>query len=927
MNLKNILVALTFLTLASILAGFAQQEPEPAEKGDLVRQRLEWFYNQRAYPLKHIPAGIRLRALEQLDRMLAAEGQLTTAATTVSSDLASDVSAAAISSTAWTLIGPQPTNTPYNVPIVAGRVSALAVDPTNPNVVYAGAAGGGVWKTTDGGIHWTPLTDKQPSLAVGSIAIDPSNHSVIYVGTGEENFSADSYFGAGILKSINAGTSWTQIKGPFVGQFSLDGKYFFGGAAHIGAIAIEPGNSSVMLVAVEMSPDTNNLNFTNVYRTDDGGITWTSVLPISSNVPDYFKWGTAVLFDPNNGNIAYAAISGPFNSCTACNSGVYKSLDAGKTWIHIYGTGNNILPQTNLGRIALAIAPSNPNTIYAGIQDTSTFGLLGLFKTTDGGANWIKLANTPNYCVPQCWYDQAIAVAPNNPNVVFVGGAGGNGIVYRSTNGGLNWTDVTQGANGFALHADLHALAFSADSSVLYLGNDGGVWRASPPTATPVPWTELNDALAITEFYFSPSINPKDVANSFGGTQDNGTQEYGGLTAWNDVVCGDGGWTAIDPLTPSNVYSTCPQGNGVIWKSTAGGVFGSWSYAAAGINVGEAMEFLPPLAIDTLHPSNLYFGTYRIYQSTNNAVTWSIISGDLTHGQAVSTIAVAPTDSNTVYAGTADGLFQVTLNALAGAGAVWNNRTSGLPQRFITHVAVDPHISTTAYVALSGFNAGHVFRTTDGGLTWKDISGNLPNIPVNAIAIDPVLTNTYYVATDIGVFRTRNGGLNWSSLGTGLPRVAVLGITLHNPTRTLRASTHGRSMWDIHVPIADLSMVMTESPNPVPHGTNLKYSLNVTNKGPDIATNAVVSDTTPVGTTFVSATTSAGTCTAPAVGTTGTLSCKVGNLASGAKATVTMTIKDTASAGSILTDTGRTSSGTPDPNAKNNAVTIKTNVN
>jgi len=293
----------------------------------------------------------------------------------------------------------------------------------------------------------------------------------------------------------------------------------------------------------------------------------------------------------------------------------------------------------------------------------------------------------------------------------------------------------------------------------------------------------------------------------------------------------------------------------------------------------------------------------------------------------VSTIAVAPTDSNTVYAGTADGLFQVTLNALAGAGAVWNNRTSGLPQRFITHVAVDPHISTTAYVALSGFNAGHVFRTTDGGLTWKDISGNLPNIPVNAIAIDPVLTNTYYVATDIGVFRTRNGGLNWSSLGTGLPRAAVLGITLHNPTRTVRASTHGRSMWDIHVPIADLSTVMTESPNPVPHGTNLKYSLNVTNKGPDLATNAVVSDTTPVGTTFVSATTTAGTCTAPAVGTTGTLSCKVGNLASGAKATVTMTIKDTASAGSILTDTGRASSGTPDPNTKNNAVTVKTNVN
>jgi uncharacterized repeat protein (TIGR01451 family) len=575
----------------------------------------------------------------------------------------------------------------------------------------------------------------------------------------------------------------------------------------------------------------------------------------------------------------------------------------------------------------LAIAPSNPSTLYASIEDPSTFGLLGLFKTTDGGANWVKLANTPNYCVPQCWYDQAIAVAPNNPNVIFVGGAGGNGIVYRSTNGGLNWTNVTQGANGFALHADLHALAFSADSSVLYLGNDGGVWKASPPTATPVPWTELNDALAITEFYFSPSINPKDVTNSFGGTQDNGTQMYSGVSSWNDVVCGDGGWTAIDPVTPSNVYSTCPQGNGVIWKSTAGGVFGSWSYTANGINVGEEMQFLPPLAIDRLRPANLYFGTYRVYQSTSNAGTWTAISGDLTNGQPLSTLAVAPTNSNTVYAGTGTGLVQVTTNALAGVGAIWRNRSISLPQRFISQVAVDPHISTTAYVAFSGFNTGHVFRTIDGGITWKDSSGNLPNIPVNAIAVDPVLANTYYVATDIGVFRTRNGGVTWGTLGAGLPRVTVLGVTLHNPTRTLRASTHGRSMWDIHVPIADLATLETESPNPVLHGANLKYTLAVTNKGPDVATSTVISDATPVGTTFVVATTSVGTCTAPAVGATGTLTCKVGSLARGAKVTITMTVKDTLPAGSTLTNTGRASSGTPDPNAINNAATVKTSVN
>lgn len=907
-------IQLAVTTLFYISLGFAQQPSEPAEHSDMIRQRMEWFYSQRAYPLKHIPAGARLRALEQLDQMLADEAAMPDS--DLSPESPFEVSSAAISSTRWTLIGPEPTSAPYNSPTVAGRVAALAVDPTNANVVYAGAAGGGVWKTTDGGVHWTPLTDAQPSLAVGSIAIDPSNHSTVYVGTGEENFSGDSYYGAGILKSVNGGSSWTQIKGPFVGPFSPDG---YDGGGRIGAIAVEPGNSAVILAAVEM-PLGFNGNLTGVYRTEDGGTTWTAVLPPNQNPPPYFHYGTAALFDPSHGNVAYAALY---------HDGVYKSLDAGQTWVHVNGTGSHILPSTNVGRIVLAIAPSSPTTLYAGIQDTSTGGLLGLFKTTDGGANWVKLVNTPDYCAQQCWYDQAIAVAPTNPNEVFVGGAYGS-FVYRSMDGGSHWTDVTQGANGFSLHVDMHSLAFSSDSSVLYAGNDGGVWSASQPTATPVPWAELNDALAITEFYFSPSINPKDVTDSLGGTQDNGTQKYSGVLTWNDVVCGDGGWTALDPVMTSDVYSVCPQVDGLLWKSTAGGVFGSWSQAASGINI-ETMEFLPPLAIDPLRPANLYFGTYRVYQTANHAGNWTAISANLTGGggDAITSIAVAPTDSNTVYAGASDGWMAVTTNALAGVGAIWNKLFT--IARYITQVVVDPQTSTTAYLTYSGFSgfngySGHVARTTDGGLTWKDISANLPDIPVNGMVIDPVLANTYYVATDIGVFGTRNGGASWSPLGAGLPRVTVLGVTLHNPTRTLRASTHGRSMWDIHVPIADLATVVTESPSPVPHGTNLKYTLNVTDRGPDIATNTVVSDATPVGTTFVGYTTSAGTCTTPNVGATGTLSCKVGSLASGAKVTVTMTVKDTATAGSSLNDTGRAFSATPDPNTTNNSMVVKTSV-
>ena len=900
------------LTLLFASFGIGQTQSGPGvtltARGDIIRRRMEWFYRQRAYPLKRTPPGARLRALKEMDRILAGEGRTLSGAP---SEPSLEVSSSLISSTRWTFIGPEPTDTYYNVPVVSGRVTALAVDPTNDNIVYAGAADGGIWKTTDGGTSWRSLTDMQPSLAIGSIAIDPFNHSTVYVGTGEENFSGDSYFGAGILKSTNGGASWTQIQGPFVA-----------GQAYIGSIAIQPGNSSVILVAVEMNSDKTNPDLTDVYRTDDGGQTWSSVLHDSTEA---FKAGTAVLFDPSNGNIAYAAVSGPFNSCSGCISGVYKSLDGGKTWARINGTGSNVLPTTNLGRIALAIAPSSPNTLYAGIQDTSTFGILGFFKTTDGGTNWVKLVNTPDYCDQQCWYDQAIVVAPNNPNVVFVGG-NGSATVYRSTDGGVNWANVTQGADGFSLHADLHALAFSTDSKVLYVGNDGGVWKTSGPTTTPVPWTELNDTLAITQFYFSPSISSDDVTNSFGGTQDNGTQKYGGKVAWSEVVCGDGGWTAIDPGNSSNVYSTCPGENGLVWKSGAGGAFGSWSLATNGINIHDTMEFLPPLALDSLHPASLYFGTNRVYQTTNQAGNWTPISNDLTSGHTITSIAVSPTDSNTVYVGTSNPLMpvQVTTNALAGTGAVWSPRGTGLPRAFVTQVAVDPHISTTAYVCLSGFNNGHVFRTTDGGVTWSNISNNLPNVPVNAIVIDPVLPNTLYVATDIGVFRTT--GAKWSVLGAGLPRAVALGLTLHNSSRTLRAATHGRSMWDIHLPIADLFTTLTESPSPVLHGTNLKYTVKVTNQGPDMAMNTVVSDATPAGTSFVSFSTSAGTCTAPAVGATGTLKCNLETVAVGTTATITMTVNDSAAAGSTLVDTARASSNTPDSNTKNNAVTVKTNV-
>jgi photosystem II stability/assembly factor-like uncharacterized protein len=801
-------------------------KPPQPEKPEIMRERSEWFYSQRAYPHKYVPAGARLNALRELDLMTASGLALGLAPT---------------SNPSWTLIGPKPIKTPYTDPIVAGRVSALAVDPGNPSVVYAGAAQGGIWKTTTAGSSWSPLTDRQASLAIGSVALDPTNSNIVYVGTGEENFAGDSYYGAGILKSTNGGTTWTHLCGPFCGPVGQDG--FYGGGARIGALAISPANNQVILAAVAL------LRKDGIYRSADGGKTWTQV--VSGNP------GTAVLFDPVNGNTAYAALGNSFSGGT---ESVFKSTDGGQTWSADNGSGGNVLPIANAGRIVLAMDPSHTATLYAGIANVSTGSLLGLFKSTDGGGSWTRLTSTPDYCTPQCWYDHTIAVDPANSNVIYAGGAFSTTLI-RSLDGGSSWTVLQAAANFGFLHADMHALAFASDGSKLYLGNDGGVYSTTQTTATNPAFTALNSTLATAQFYPRLSIDPTNVAKAIGGTQDNGTDLYSGGLAWNDVVCGDGAATAIDTAVPTTMYAACE--NIDIEKSTTGGAAGSWNQVINGIDTGDRVEFIPPLVIDASQPANLYFGTYRLYQTTNGAANWTAISGDLTSGPSfwgvVTGIAVAPRDSNTVYVGTGDSHVWVTTNALSGTGATFANRSStSLPPRVITDIAVDPATSTTAYVVFSGFKGfgdtkGHVFRTIDGGAHWKDISGNLPNTPVNAIVINPSSPSEIFVGTDIGVFYTTSGGVSWATLNVGLPHVAVLGLALHSASNRLRAATHGRSVWDLNIStvlsIADITSISPSSAN---HG-GPAFTLTVNGGGFD-STSVVRWHNSALTTTFVSTT-------------------------------------------------------------------------
>jgi len=732
---------------------------------DLERQRQQWFYSQRAYPFAFVPAGSRRAAFDQLGLMRAAEA-----------------AAGGGAQPTWRLIGPRPVDTPYPDAVVSGRVAALAVDPRNPRTVFLGAAQGGVWKTTDGGAIWQPLTDDQPSLAIGSLALDPRNANIIYAGTGEENFSGDSYYGAGILKSTDGGITWSQFCGPFCGPIGPDSNY--GGGAHIGSLAVDPNDDRILLAGVQL------LGKDGIYRSTDGGVTWA---PVLSGNP-----GTSVIFDPTDCNIAYAALGNVFPGGT---TGVYRSADAGKSWVAGNGTGVSRLPLADAGRIVLAIAHSAPRTLYAGIANLQDGSLLGIFKTANGGAQWQQLA-VPAYCTPQCWYDNTIAVDPKAPNIVYAGGTanfGGPNLI-RSLDGGATWT-VPPSAS---VHSDLHALAFSADGGTLYLGNDGGVYRATQISAAAPRFQPLNNTLAITQFYPGLSINPTNSNIAIGGTQDNGTDMYSGLLSWAQVTCGDGGYTAIDPLQTKTIYAAC--NHVYIQKSTTSGA--CWILAQNGVNTGDRVDFIPPLTLNGSRSETLYFGTFRVYQTVDGAVSWNAISPDLTNGPSfwgvVTTIAVAPSAPNTVYAGTGDRNVQVTSNAGAGVIARWTNVARNLPPRVITAIAVDPTARTTAYVAFSGFSGlgdrlGHVFRSVNGGASWLDVSANLPNTPVNAIVINPRRPSQIFIGTDSGVFFTDDAAAGWRSLVNGLPRVAVLGLALYGPTGILRASTHGRSVWDIDI--------------------------------------------------------------------------------------------------------------------------------
>ncbi|HVG32873.1 MAG TPA: hypothetical protein VM911_07330 [Pyrinomonadaceae bacterium] len=649
----------------------------------------------------------------------------------------------------WLSIGPRNIN---------GRVRALAIHPTLGNTVYAGSANAGVWVTRDSGQSWRPLMHDQGALEIGALCVHLTNPAnplgpvTIYAGTGEPTYWP-GYAGIGVLKSTNSGATWTNT-----GAI---------GNQRFASILVDPTTVTInpATTVVYAGGTTGGL-----YKSTNGGATWTLMLN---------KAISGLAMSPTNPKILFAAV--PFE-------GIFKYDPVSNTW-SAFNTG---FPAGGFPLLILVdIGKSAPHTMYAKLDET-------VYKYNTVTSSWVSLGN--HGFTTYGYWNNVLAVDPQNSNIVIAGGI----VLERTFDGGTTWQPTG------ALHGDQHAAVFDSTNHLnIYAGNDGGVYRGTYTSPSDTGnWLKVSDGLILTQFnHIGVARVGVDVLG--GGTQDNGTNRTTGGLTWDPILGADGGFFVVDPLNPYILYAEYQSGT--IFKSTNGGA--SFAPANTGFPSGP---WVTPIVLDPTspaEPNRVLFagGSSQVYRTTNSAGSWSPSSPNV--GGEVIAIAIAPSSSAIVYAGTSGG--RVWRSSDNGATmANWKNISVGtiagsatLPTRLVMDIVVHPTNPNVVFVVYSGFSSstpaapGHVFRgtSTDGWVTstWKNISSTLPDIPVNAIQVHPFAPNTLYIGTDIGVFRTTDGGLSWTDFGAGLPNVVVSDLALNSAGNTLRAATYGYGMFEL----------------------------------------------------------------------------------------------------------------------------------
>jgi cytochrome oxidase assembly protein ShyY1 len=726
-------------------------------------------------------------------------------------------------SSPWTEIGPNPIpNGQVNngSPLaVSGRTIAIAVHPTNPNIVYVGTAQGGLYRTLDGGSTWTTMMDNALSLAIGAVAISPSSPETIYVGTGEGNFSADSYFGVGVYRIDNASSGSPVLTGP-LNRDAGNTDIFSGNA--ISKIVVHPTNPATIFVSATSGIGGIGAAFQSplpsqgIYRSTNA----TAANPTFAKLTGLESGGNFpvrdMVVDPLNADLLVCSL-------VASGGGIYVSTNAlagAPTFtrrLQFTGTTNDVNAEL---AIQHTIGAANP-TIYA----ATGFGGGRVYINTDGGTVWTQQIDN-NFCTPQCFYDIAIAVDPTNPAKVYLGGAP-NLVFGVSTNSAVTFTANATTANG--LHADSHAIGVSPSSpSTIYFGSDGGIYKSTNSGTT---WATLNNTTFRATQFMSLALHPTDPNYTIGGTQDNGTNMYKPDGTWNRVDFGDGGYAAIDQnatdVTNVTMYHTYfnqtnAMGYGRV-TTTATAFDNGWTLFGCGFAgsvpngmtcAASAILFYAPMETGPGNPNTLYFGSDVLYRSSNGGTSVTKVSQEpITAGVAISAIGISRQNDNVRIVGLANGgIFGTT----TGSSTLINlDAGNVVPSGFVARAVIDPNNVNTAYITLSVFDQVSIWKTTNlnsATPTWTNAATGVPNIPVNAFVVDPVNSNNLFAGTDIGVYASSDGGASWDPFGTGLPAVAVFDMAIHPVTHVLRIATHGRGMWQNTITNANQAPVVTTSP-------------------------------------------------------------------------------------------------------------------
>ena len=748
MKKKYTLLSLYFITIIGILL-FYKSNNHLSDKESIVsalqkEYPSEWMYNQRAYPNNYINADAIKDAFQQSKSIVENRAVLT-----------SD----------WTEIGPLNTG---------GRITDLAISPDNDDILYVTTPVGGVFKTIDRGENWIPIFNENGKPSIGNIAIAPSNSQRIYVGTGEANGSATSgaFFGDGMYRSDDGGGSWSSI--------GLEE------SNHIGRIVVDPTNQDRVFVAATGKLYGYNSD-RGIYRTTNGGNEWEQVLFVTDSTA-----AIDVAINYNDTDIIFASMwertRKPWQrSYGGETSAIHRSLDGGDTWEELGEINGLPAPDSQTGRIGIAISESEPTIIYARYttnEITNEFN--GLYKSIDNGDNWLLVTLNDLLGIDSSfgWYFGNIRINPEDAEEVYVLGQG----ISKTSNSGINWQSVS------GMHVDHHALEYSrTNNDFILAGNDGGAYLSEDGGNS---WFHFEN-LPITQFY-NIDIDFQQPNRLYGGTQDNNTIRTltAGTNDWNSIWGGDGFHVNVDPIDNNFIYVESQWGN--LGRSINGG--NSFSSATSGLDY-DRTNWNTPVILSPFNSEIVYYGANKLYVS-NRAELWSAISPDLTNGQhpsgslaygTITAIAASYTNLDVIYTGSDDGNLNVTFNG----GATWENVSNNLPDRYITSLAISHSDDQVLYATFSGYGVldetAHLFKTIDGGQNWSNISSNLPSIPINDVILHSS-EDYIFIATDMNVWYSENDGVVWDVLGNDLPFTIIRDLKLHEPTNKLYAGTFGRSM-------------------------------------------------------------------------------------------------------------------------------------